>query len=143
LSKSSQSIKILLLAAALIFPSAASGLPPGPARIRITITLSFKKIMRDGTVLRIYRIYNRPAYRKSIGMDYQLCLPVYINVLQCREYFELNRGQIIAIGLVKDLDFYRLAITGGIGYYDNVSGSIIRNKIGPNTYSIIMSLIAP
>jgi hypothetical protein len=136
-------MRIFLLAALFSFlPSHMQKveIPPGPAKIKVTSSLVSKRVLRDGTVLRVYRVFNRPAYRNSIGLDIQLCLPVYQKVISCREFYQLNRGQIIAVGLVTDLDFNRLAITGGIGYYDNVTGSVLRSKIGRDTFSIVMQL---
>ena len=133
----------LAVVVCLIAVPIAGGLPPGPATIRVTATLAFSKTMVDGSVLRVYRIYNRPQYLRMLGLDFQQCVAIATlgRIYQsCREFFQFHRGQIVAIGLVRSLDFFRLAITGGTGYYDNVGGSIIHNKIGPQTFSVLMNL---
>lgn len=116
----------------------SAGLPPGPSTIHATAHL--EAIEHDGeTVVRLYRLLNRPAYPRPIGSAILECQPIAAE-LACHEYLKLSRGQIVAAGVVDRIAFYRLGITGGTGYYDAVGGSLLVESIGDGTQTIVAQL---
>lgn len=123
---------------------AASGfqpaLQPGPATIKVTTRL-VSTGSAAGLTVRTYDVLNRPAFKKPIGTAVLICLPVGSS-FACREYVRLSRGQITTEGLVDGTSFYRLAVTGGTGYYDNVGGTMTVQPIGSDSQQIVVDLSA-
>jgi hypothetical protein len=131
---------ILALAAlGLLVLPAAQAIEPGPATINVTIR-QVSSQAEGARTIRAFQILNRPAYRKPIGAAVLICNRAATRLFACRMYFRFPRGQITADGLVENLSFYRLAITGGIGYYDTVGGSMIVQEIGGDAWSVVISL---
>lgn len=112
------------LAAIVLIPSGSAtqgepNLQPGPATINVTTRLT---TTTGGT--RVYDLFNRPSYRNRIGTAILACVKLAPSVYACHEYLRLTRGQIIAEGVISGSGFYRLAVTGGTGYYDNAGGTM-------------------
>jgi hypothetical protein len=121
----------------MLIPS-ASAIQPGPATIRVT-TRQIQVVRRGDTVSRLYNIYNRPAYRNAIGNAVLRC-SVIGRYQSCRADFLLSRGEIVMQGTIRSLAFYRLAVVGGTGYYDNIGGSSVIQQIGSDAYSIVINI---
>jgi hypothetical protein len=116
---------VALALAALFIPS-ASGLTPGPARIRLTATRIHSENNYD-----TYALYNRPAFPDRLGTAFVFCTPALRGYTDCREILRLGRGQIVARGVVPSASAFRvLAVLGGTGYYANAGGELIVQPLG-------------
>lgn len=127
----------VLAVAALLIPS-ASGLQPGPARIRLTATL-----IHEANEYDTYALFNRPAYPDRLGTAFIYCTTADQGYSDCREILRLSRGQIVARGVVPTASSFRtLAVLGGTGYYSNVGGEMIVQPINHDVQLILVILEA-
>lgn len=117
-------------------------LQPGPARIKVQATLV--RTRHEGAVVaRMYTIWNRPAYKTSIGLAALVCRTTSPTRQVCQFYLRLQRGQIIGGAMEgRGATFHELAVLGGTGYYSNTGGSITIQPLASNTAVIYAVLEA-
>jgi hypothetical protein len=127
-------------AGTLLVPS-GQAIQPGPSLIEITAARTSTNVVY-ATTITTYNLFNRPAFPKAIGSAVLVCTKAAVQATICDEYLRLNRGQIVAKGLIVTRDFYRLAITGGTGYYDNIGGTMTVRATGPRTQQVVLNLNA-
>jgi len=130
----------LAIGVALGLAAGATAIPPGPASIKVTLHLE-KTTGANGRITRVFKVFNRPAYQGPIGDAVMVCIPARASLAACRLYTSLRRGQITFDGLVSSFGFYRLAVTGGTGYYDTVGGSAVFGRINNSSvWSVVIDL---
>lgn len=127
-----------VLVVALLAGSAAA-IEPGPASIHVTLR-KVREVIDGDRLVSTFDVLNRPRYRDPIGEAVLVCVRARVQLYSCRQEFKLSRGQITSEGLVTSRAFFRLAVTGGTGYYDNVGGSMVVQSIGPASSVVVISL---
>lgn len=134
-------LALAAVAAALVVPNSGA-VQPGPATIRVTSERLSSRVIDGDVDVSVYAIFNRPAFPRAIGAAVITCRKAAAAATVCYEYLRLSRGQVVAEGLIVDKTFYRLAVTGGTGYYDNIGGTLTVRATGPRTQQLVFDLNA-
>jgi hypothetical protein len=135
-------VRLALVASVVAFALLAgtsSAIAPGPAVITVTIRQTNFEQSGERTV-RTFAVLNRPTYRNAIGTAVLICVRARARLWSCRQLFKFTRGQVASDGLVESFDFYRLAVTGGTGYYDTVGGELVAQRIGSDAWAVVVNL---
>jgi hypothetical protein len=132
---------LVLLAILAVFVPTGGALQPGPATIKATTEIV--AVGKAGAVTtRTYRIYNRPSFHDAIGTAVLTCVKLAAGAIACHEYFRFRQGQIVTEGLVAGTVFYRLAVVGGTGVYDNAGGTLTVQQLTGRTQQVVFDLNA-
>lgn len=140
----------LLVLSLLISPaSATEKIEPGLWHIRITSQV----ITRDKTgKIRITAslLYNKHISPYAIGNSVARCTEIGLRrtlprgTQFCSISFRMPLGQIVTAGIVTSEVYYKLAIVGGTGVYNNIGGELLTivTKLKPRKQNLVFTIHA-
>ena len=86
-------------------------------------------------------LFNRRVRKRPLGSGHLVCVATGGGFRHCDGTYILPAGKIVVSGALVYRDFYRIAVTGGTGIYNNVRGMLVVTRLSRSENLLIFRLV--